>query len=99
MATSSGQVLVSGTANLASAGTAQVISTATIKVKSVVIVARAANSGQIVLGGADVATSTNNGLNGGESLTLSSASLFDLKEIYFDGGSTGDDVDWYAMRE
>jgi ABC-type Fe3+ transport system substrate-binding protein len=66
---------------------------------SVTLKALAANVGQVYVGGSDVASSTNSGLDAGETLTLASATKkLNLSDIYLDVGTDDDGVDFYAMR-
>jgi hypothetical protein len=91
---------VSGEKTVAAAGTRERLVAASLKVKSVTIVARSTNTGQIYVGGVDVASTTNFGLDASESVTFTTPEkhYIDLFEIYLDASVNGDDVDFYAVK-
>ncbi len=68
------------------------------RVKSVVIIAKTGNTGQVYVGGSDVATTTNDGLDAGDSLEIESAGWMDLAAIYLDVDTNGEGVDFYAVK-
>lgn len=84
--------------NLTSAGTAQQISTSSLICQTVVINAAEANTGPIYVGDSNVASNRYMyKLSPGESCTITGDNLvgaqdLDLSEIYFDGGTTDDDI-------
>lgn len=81
--------------NLTSAGTAQVLSATDVYCSSVVIYALAANTGVIYIGSSAVTAANGLVLNKGDYLTLSGPDKLiqlNLKNIYFDGGTTNDDI-------
>jgi hypothetical protein len=67
----------------------------------VTIFAKKANSGQVFVGGPDVASSTNSGLDAGEEKTLRArpgGTGLDLSDIYIDVGTNDDGIDFYATK-
>jgi hypothetical protein len=98
MANSEGPVLLSGEKTVAAAGTAEPLVAASRRVKSVVVIAKGGNTNRVYIGGADVESSTNDGLGAGESVTLAAAGWMDLADIYVDVGVNGEGVDYYAVK-
>lgn len=80
--------------NLTASGTRQALSGTSQKVTTVVINALAANTGVIYVG--DVAVTAANGfpLQKGDTIVLKAeaGTYLDLSKIYFDGGTTNDDI-------
>ncbi len=98
MAASETPTLVSGDKAVAVAGTAEALAV-TQRVRSVTIAAKDGNTGRVYVGGADVASSTNGGLQAGDVLTHSTASgWLDLADIYVDAGVSGEGVDYYGVK-
>ena len=64
-----------------------------------VIIAKAANTGQVYLGGPTVDNTVNDGLDAGESLSItpSRGHEIQLADIFIDVDTTGEGVDWYAV--
>jgi membrane protein implicated in regulation of membrane protease activity len=89
---------LSGEKTVTSAGTAEALETTVDLVESVVIIAKAANTGQVFVGGTDVASTTNDGLDAGDSISLSSRKGFKLSNIFIDVGVSGEGVDIYAVK-
>ena len=98
MANSEGPVLLSGEKTVATAGTAEALVGASQRVKSVVIRAKAGNLGQVYVGASDVASTTNDGLDATESITIEAVGWLDLAEIYLDVDTNGEGVDFYAVK-
>lgn len=98
MANSEGPVLISGEKTVAAAGTAEALVASSQRVKSVVIIAKAANTGQVYLGGSDVASTTNDGLDARESVTIEGVGWFDLADIFVDADTNAEGVDFYAVK-
>jgi hypothetical protein len=88
---------ISGEKTVTSAGTAEAIEADDI-VHAVTIIAKAANAGQVYVGGSDVASSTNDGLDAGDQLSLESAYGIQLSDLYLDVGTSGEGVDFYGMK-
>ncbi len=87
--------------NLTSAGTAQRFSATTVPALWVRLQARGANSGDVVVGGKTVvgAATTRRGILLSVTLTKIPGPL-DLTDLWFDGTSTDDDIDFiYAERD
>ena len=97
MATSESPVIMAGEKTVAAAGTAEAISGAK-RVKALTIVAKSGNTGQVYVGGSDVASSTNDGLDAGEVVSFESDGWMDLKDIFVDAGVNGEGVDFYAVK-
>ena len=76
----------------ASTGTAE-----ELRVQSVVITAKDANTSNVWLGGSGIATGSNGGLAPGDALPLGLKSGYiDLTELYFLVAVTGEGIDYYA---
>ena len=69
MAASETPTLISSEKTVTVAGTAEALSGSSQRVKSVTIVAKDANTGRVYVGGANVASTVNNGLQAGDVLT------------------------------
>jgi len=98
MAASESPVLYSSEKVVAAAGTRVALVSASKRVKSVVIIAKAANAGQVYIGGSDVDNAVNDGLDAGESLTIQAVGWFDLTDIYIDADTNNDGVDFYGVK-
>ena len=79
------------------AGTAVALHAA-LRVKSVTIVAKTSNSGQIYVGGSDLASTTNDGLAPGDSLSIPAENWLDLVDLYVDSDVSGEGVDFWAVK-
>lgn len=97
MANSETPVLISGEKTVTTSGTAVALGT-TQRVKSVTIIAKTSNTGQIYVGGSDIATTTNDGLDAGDSLTVDAVGWMDLSDIYLDADNDGEGADFYAVK-
>lgn len=101
MATSETTFAMFGTQAIASAGTAeQLIGSTRRKVKSITLMAYSGNTGQIFYGGSDVDSSTQNGLDAGETVTINAPdnAAFDASEIWIDSGTSSDGADFVAYK-
>jgi hypothetical protein len=97
MANSETPVLTSGEKTVTTSGTALALAAAN-RVKSVVIIAKTGNVGQVYVGGSDVATTTNDGLDAGETLSIEAVGWLDLADIFLDVDTNGEGVDFYAVK-
>ncbi len=98
MAASETPTLVSGDKTVTAAGTAESLG-ASQRVRSITIVAKDNNTGRVYVGGSDVASTTNRGLQAGDVLTHTSASgWLDLADVYVDVDVSGEGVDYYAVK-
>jgi hypothetical protein len=90
-------VFQSGLKNVASAGTAEALGTGLYN--SVVIIATPSNTGQIYVGGSDVASTTNDGLDSGDVLEIAptKAHGINLAKIFLDASVSTDGVSFYAV--
>jgi hypothetical protein len=87
--------LVAATVNLTSAGTPQRITTGEEKASTVILRSKTGNVGSLYIGDSAVTTATGAILQG-EGLTINKGEAFSLSDIYFDGGTSNDDLDyWY----
>ena len=96
---SNGQFL-SGQLQVSTAGTAEAIVTSgKVLWNWVKIVAQKTNTGQVYVGGSDVASTTNDGMDAKQELILFSQVGFDLSDIYVDVDTNGEGIDIYAWVE
>ncbi len=98
MANSEGPVFLAGEKTVATAGTADPLVATSQRVKSLVVIAKKANTNQVYQGGADVASTTNDGLDAAESLTIEAVGWLDLADIYLDVDTNGEGIDFYAVK-
>ena len=89
---------ISGSQTVSSAGTAVALETSFKLCRSLTIIAKSANTGQVFVGGSDVASGTNSGLDANQSISISSDNGLDMSDIYIDVGTNDDGVDFYAVR-
>lgn len=92
-------VFVSDAKTVTSAGTAEALGTTQLW-SQLVIIAKAANTGNVFVGGSNVASSTNAGMAPGDALTLSPkpGTVLDLAKIYIDVATSGEGVDFYGSK-
>ena len=98
MANSEGPVLLAGEKTVTAAGTAEALIAATKRAKAVTIIAKVGNTGQVYVGGSDVASTTNDGLAAGESISVEAYTWMDLADIYLDADTNGEGADFYAVK-
>lgn len=89
--------ILSGEAIVTTGGTAVALS-ASRRVRSVSIRAKAGNIGQVYVGGSDVDSTVNDGLDAGESISFDSVGWMDLADIFIDADTNGEGVDFYAVK-
>jgi hypothetical protein len=88
--------LLSGEKTVTAAGTAEALGTGFFR--SVTITAKVGNTNNVYIGGIDVASTTNDGLASGDTLTMSTmAHTLDLARIFIDADTNGEGVDIYAI--
>lgn len=97
MADSNAPTLLTSEKTVTAAGTAVALHAAQ-RVKSVTIVAKTSNAGQVYLGGSDVASTTNNGMAPGDALSIPAENWLDLSDLYIDSDINGDGVDFWAVK-
>ena len=98
MAASETPTLVSGDKTVTAAGTAEAVG-ASQRVRSITVVAKDNNTGRVYVGGSDVASTVNRGLQAGDVLTHTSASgWLDLADVYVDVDVSGEGIDYYAVK-
>lgn len=95
MANSVGDFFMSGEKTISANGTAEALASSK-NVKSVVIIAKLGNTGQVYVGAADVDSATNDGLNPGHVLSIDAHGL-NLENIFLDVDTNDDGVDFYAV--
>jgi len=88
--------ILSGEKTVTTTGTAEALRGAVI-VRALTIIAKAANTNQVYVGGSDVATTTNDGLDAGQALVLESDKGIDLSTVFLDVDTNGEGVDYYAI--
>ena len=98
MAASNSPTLISSAQTVSSAGTAVALSSSSQRVKSLTVVAKPGNTGQVYVGGSDVASTTNSGLAPGDSVILPAVNWLDLKDVFIDVDTNGEGVDFYAVK-
>ena len=98
MANSETSAFISGEKGVAAGGTAEALVSASQRVKSVTIIAKSGNVGQVYVGGSDVASTTNDGLDAGESLDIVAVNWMDLADVYVDVDTNGGGIDFYAVK-
>ena len=98
MAASDSPTLLASEKTVASTGTAVALVSASQRVKSVTIIAKAANTNNIFVGGSDVDVNTNDGLAAGDTLEIPALNWLDLADIYIDATTNGEGVDFYAVK-
>lgn len=98
MANSETPVLLTGEKTVAAAGTAEKLVAASQRVKAVTMTAKTGNIGQVYVGGSDVASTTNDGLDAGETLSIEAVGWMDLANLYIDADTNGEGVDFYAVK-
>lgn len=97
MAVSNSPTFVSGEKTVTASGTREALASAQ-RVKSLTIVAKTGNTGQVYVGGDDVSTSTNDGLYPGDSVRIPAVNWLNLADIYLDVDTGGEGVDYYAVK-
>ena len=90
---------INGTKDVATAGTAVQVETG-YSCRSITLIAHPDNVGNIFYGGSDVDSSTQKGLNPGDSISFTRTDVngetatFDASEFYVDSATSNDGVDW-----
>ncbi len=98
MANSEGPVFLAGEKTVTTAGAAEPLVATSQRVKSLVVIAKNGNTNQVYLGGADVASTTNDGLDAAESVTIEAVGWLDLADIYLDVDTNGEGINFYAVK-
>jgi hypothetical protein len=101
MANSAQNNFISGEKTVAATGTAEALLTdsgGSSLYNALIVIAKNANTGQVFLGGTDVSSATNDGLDAGESVEFSSRHGFRLASIFIDVEVNAEGVDFYAVR-
>lgn len=99
MATSHTPTHAVGSTTVTTAGTRVRLHATSLRCRKVQVYAQAANTGQIYVGGSDVASTTHTGLDAAESVTLETERNFlDLYDLWLDSSVNGEKVDFYAQK-
>ena len=98
MAASNSPTLLATEKTVASAGTAEALVASSQRARSVTIIPKTSNTGQVYVGGSDVASTTNDGLEPGDVVTIPADGWLDLADIYVDVDNNGEGVDFYAVK-
>ena len=101
MANSVAHNFISGEKTVAATGTEEALLTdsgGSSIYNALVIIAKIANTGQVFVGNDGVSSATNDGLDAGESIELSSRHGFRLADIFIDVEVNGEGVNFYAVR-
>ncbi len=98
MANSETPTFISGEKTVTTSGTAEALVAAKTMVKRVKIVPKTGNTNQVYVGGSTVATTTNDGLDADEAVTIESSRRFDLGLIFLDVDTDGEGVDFYVDK-
>ena len=86
--------MISGAKAVSSAGTAEALGSGIFK--ALTIIPKVANTGQVYVGGSDVASGTNDGLDAGDTLVLADGRGVSLASVYIDVDTSGEGVDFYG---
>ena len=97
MADSNAPTLLISEKTVTTGGTAVALH-ASQRVKSVTIVAKTSNTGQVYVGGSDVASTTNDGMAPGDAINIPAENWLDLADLYVDSDVNGEGVDFWAVK-
>jgi len=86
--------MISGAKTVTTAGTAEALGSGIFK--ALTIIPKVANTGQVYVGGSDVASATNDGLDAGDTLVLGDGRGLSLASVYIDVDTNGEGVDFYG---
>ena len=98
MAASETPTIISSAKTVSAAGTAEALAASSQRVKSVTIVAKTGNTGRVYVGGSDVSSATNAGLAPGDTLVVPAVNWLDLRSLYLNVDTSGEGVDFYAVK-
>ena len=98
MAASNSPTLLTSEKTVAAAGTAEALVASSQRARSVTIIPKTSNTGQVYVGGSDVASTTNDGLDAGESVDFEAVNWLDMADVYIDVDTDGEGVDFYAVK-
>ena len=98
MAASETPTLIASEKTVAAAGTAEALVAASQRVKSLTLIAKTGNTGQLYIGGSDVAAATNDGIAPGDTLIVPADNWLDLNDVYVDVDVSGEGVEIYAVK-
>ena len=97
MADSNSPTLLISEKTVTANGTAEALH-AGQRVKSVTVVAKVSNTGKVYIGGSDVDSSTNDGLDPGDVLSIPAENWLDLADLYVDSAVNSEGVDFWAVK-
>ena len=98
MAASETPTLISSEKTVSVAGTAEALASSSQRVKSLTLTAKAGNTGQVYVGGTEVASTTNDGLAPGDTLMIPAVNWLDLNTVYIDVDVAGEGVELYSVK-
>ncbi len=100
MATSEFGPFIVGQQAVNTAGTQEQLdaTNAGVMLRALTIIAYSSNVGRIFYGGSDVDSSTQKGLQAGESMTFEAPTPFALGSLYVDAATNNDGVDFIGVR-
>ena len=98
MAASNSPTLLASAKTVATAGQAEALSASSQRVRSLTLIAKTSNTGQVYVGGSDVSSSTNDGLAPGDALEIPADNWLDLTDVYLDVDTNAEGVDFYAVK-
>ena len=98
MAASESPTLLASEKTVSAAGTAEALASSSQRVKSLTLTAKTGNTGQVYVGGSDVAFTTNDGLAPGDTLMVPAVNWLDLNTVYIDVDISGEGVELYAVK-
>lgn len=98
MADSNSPVILSGAKTVTTAGTA--VALGARNVKAITITANIANTGVIYVGGTDILSTTNEGLQPGDQLYLEAGEgqVINLADLYINSSVDAEGVAYYAIK-
>ena len=98
MAASESPTILSSEKTVSTAGTAEALSASSQRVKSLSVIAKVGNTGNVYVGGSNVASATNDGLAAGDELIIPAVNWLDINDVYIDVDTNGEGVDFYAVK-
>lgn len=104
MATSIGGRVVAGERTITTAGTQLALEAVNTSLVALTIIAKAGNTGQVFVGGSDVASTVNDGLDASESISFDVSSfgqgrsaIINTQDVFLDVSVNGEGVDFYGI--
>ncbi len=98
MAASNSPTTITSEKVVTTAGTAVPLVAASQRVRALVLIAKSGNLGRVYWGGADIADTTNDGMDAGDVMPVTPENWLDLADIFIDSDSDGEGYDFYAVK-